>query len=420
MNIACTGFVSEQAGSVASANALLLRALLDRGHSVTFFSKPSFVDPRPAVGDRERFRFFPVVNSLQDAFRKSMERVPGIGFLAGQWDANSYNQLLVRAIRGRHRVAGFDVILWLGDFARGTVSGVPTVSFVQGAPGSDARSLIKYRDEVRALNGAIFAWRLALLARLRLSPAGLPPFRHSDGMIVGSPFSESILHTRYGIASSRTCSVPYPIDLDLFSPCKSTPHAGLRVLWLGRMVPRKRLPLFLDGIRIARQSGYDIQATVVGRSAGLGEYEKLLQDPVAESWLCAMPVVERQNVPDLMAKHDVLAQPSEEENFGSSVAEAQACGMPVIVGQSNGNAHYVCERDIVLADDRPESFARALIEMSGRKGSNTWGSPDHSRHFAVRTFGLNTVTDQLEAALQYWIKAPASAMLTTASKSRHR
>ena len=39
MKIACTGYVSEQTGSVAAANSLLLRALLDRGVEVDFFSK---------------------------------------------------------------------------------------------------------------------------------------------------------------------------------------------------------------------------------------------------------------------------------------------------------------------------------------------------------------------------------------------
>src|SRR5262249_33466371 len=59
MKIACTGFLSEQAGSIAAANALLLRTLIERGVEVDFFSKPSFVDPRPVVGGRPGLRFLP-------------------------------------------------------------------------------------------------------------------------------------------------------------------------------------------------------------------------------------------------------------------------------------------------------------------------------------------------------------------------
>ena len=92
MKLAVTGFVSEQAGSVASANALLLRELLLRGHEIHFYSKPSFVDPRPAVGERPGFRFFDVTNVGPDQFRRRVQHVPFVGFLAGRFDASTYNR----------------------------------------------------------------------------------------------------------------------------------------------------------------------------------------------------------------------------------------------------------------------------------------------------------------------------------------
>ena len=95
MKLAVTGFVSEQAGSVASANALLLRELLLRGHEVHFFSKASFVDPRSAVGERPGFRFFDVTNFGPDQFRRRVEKIPFVGFPAGLYDAWTYNRLLV-------------------------------------------------------------------------------------------------------------------------------------------------------------------------------------------------------------------------------------------------------------------------------------------------------------------------------------
>ena len=72
------------------------------------------------------------------------------------------------------------------------------------------------------------------------------------------------------------------------------------------------------------------------------------------TWKKAIP---RQEVPSLLRAHGVIVQPSNEEDFGSSVAEAQACGLPVIVGLTNGNADYLCSRDIHLKDDRPKTLA---------------------------------------------------------------
>jgi len=101
-----------------------------------------------------------------------------------------------------------------------------------------------------------------------------------------------------------------------------------------------------------------------------------------------------------MQRHDLLAQPSDEENFGSSVAEAQACGLPVIVGATNGNADYLSSRDIHLADDQVETFAKALFEMWRRKGAHELGEPGESRRVAEKYFHFESVSDRLIAVLE--------------------
>jgi hypothetical protein len=226
MKLAVTGFVSEQAGSIASANALVLRALLKAGTEIDFFSKPSFVDPRPAVGDHERFRFVPATNSVCDGLRRKVERVPVVGESAARIDAASYNRLLVRSIAKEHTRRKYDAVLWMGDYAHGGVPGVPTISSVQGPPGTDARSVLHRSDEVRRLAGEGTALKWRLLARLRLSPLGLPAFHHSDHFIVGSSVSRESLVATYGLARERVSTSPYPIDLDLFR----NPHSGLQKL----------------------------------------------------------------------------------------------------------------------------------------------------------------------------------------------
>ncbi len=103
MKLACTGFVSATAGSVAGANALLLGKLLDRGFEIDFFSKPSFADPRPIVGSTPGFRFVPVNNTILNFTRERGERGPLVSVAAGVADTFSYNQLVIRRIREENR-----------------------------------------------------------------------------------------------------------------------------------------------------------------------------------------------------------------------------------------------------------------------------------------------------------------------------
>lgn len=410
MRLAVTGFVSEQAGSVASANALLLRALLDRGCEVHFFSKASFVDPRPAVGNHPAFRFTDVDNVLADRTRARLARIPVVGLLSGVWDSTTYNRLLVRRITQEHQKKPFDLCLWLGDYARGTIPGIPTISFAQGPPGTDARSLITRFDEVARLAGRKAAWKWRLMAGFRLSQAGLPDFSQSDAVIVGSTQSRNTLRDRYDVAAEKIHILPYPIDLDLFTlPAKPPEKAtALRCLWLGRVIPRKRLDLFLAGAAEAIRRGTDLQLTLIGGVGFVPGYERMAAEfpfPERLDWQRFVP---RENIPAVLHRHDILCQPSDEENFGSSVAEAQACGLPVIVGATNGNADYLCSRDLHLPDDRPESLAEAFCKMAERKKNHRLGNPMESRQNAEGHFALDVVASGLLTILSQ-AAHPASA-----------
>ncbi len=318
------------------------------------FPSRSQADPRPVVEvtGAEGFRFVEVVNRRSDALRRSVGRAPLLRTLASRNDSACYNRLLVRSMQAEHARRRYDVMLWMGDYAHGSVPGVPTISFAQGAPGSDARSLLRRGEEVKRLAGSLQALKWQALARLRLSSLGLPRFECSDHIIVGSGQSKKLLHFHHlGIPLKKVSSMPYPIDLDLFDlPPKTISRAGQasRVLWLGRIVPRKRLDLFLEWrLRKPSGEGADVCATVVGSVGLVRGYEKLIAAIPFSERLTWIPAVTRPQVPALMAGHDVLAQPSEEEDFwflrggspsvrtaGDGRRHQRQCGLPLLAGHS--------------------------------------------------------------------------------------
>lgn len=419
LRLAVTGFVSGDSGSMASANALLIQGLLARGCEVVFFSKSSFVDPRPLFQSFKGFSFIEADNGRMDRLRAITARVPGISQLTSMWDSASYNRLLVKKITKAHQDRSFDAVIWFGDYARGRVDGVPTMSFAQGPPGTDARAILRHIASIREIAGSIAAVKWYVLARLRLSWFGLPPIHYSDKILVGSNQSRRTLITLFQVDKDRVSTLPYPIDLDLFHPQVDTsPVKSLRCLWLGRIIPRKNLPLFLGGAALAIRHGADIRVSVVGQVRMIDGYKQLLREFPFPDRLQWIEHISRENVPDLLHAHDVLVQPSEEEDFGSSVAEAQAAGLPVVVGESNGNADYLCERDIHLEDYRAESLAAALMELAAKKEEGCLGAPEVSRACAEKSFSLDRITDRLLWEIMELVKTRRAHPATVQSPAR--
>lgn len=384
---------------MAGANGLLLKALLDRGCRIDFFSKPGFVDPRPVLGDHPLWEFHGTENPLADGIRKKTERLPMIGLPARRLDSSTYHKAILREVAATHARKPFDLFLWLGDYARGRVSTLPNVAFAQGPPGTDARAVLRHFHQIKKVSGVLAAWKWWCLARLRLSPLGLPPFHFSDHVIVGSSQSKKTLVDLFGFGETRVSTLPYPVDLQTFRPGTDRKSSGpFHCLWLGRIVPRKRLDLFLNAADLAIARGTDIRLTIAGDVRMVSGYESLIKNFRCPERLVWRKHVPRQEVPDLLRQHDLLIQPSEEEDFGSSVAEAQACGIPVIVGPTNGNRDYLGPRDKVMKEYSAEVLCEAIVAISSRKEL-----PDAaavSRRTAETNFSIDRVADRMLQILE--------------------
>ncbi len=369
LRIAATGFVEAGAGSIAGAAAVLLRGLVESGAKVDFFSKSTFVDPRPAVGSKDGFRFFDIDNGWANGAGSRLPTGP-LRFLGNRADAATYNAAIVRRMREAHACQPYDLALWLGDYARGRLPGVPVVSFVQGPPGTDARSVVRHAAMIRELAGPLAAVKWTLLARLRLSRWGLPPFQCTDLFIVGSSQSRSTLSSHFGIPAASIVTMPYPVQGGAIPRRLKSPDEPWDCLWLGRIVPRKRLDLFLGAIAAAIRGGVNLRANIVGRFAMVSELDRLLSRfpyPDRLHWRESVP---HNEVGHLFETNDLLVQPSEEEDFGSSVAEAQLAGLPVIVGPTNGNRDYLRRGDLCMEDSTVEALERAIRRAA--EGLTSW------------------------------------------------
>ena len=139
----------------------------------------------------------------------------------------------------------------------------------------------------------------------------------------------------------------------------------LRVIFVGRISPVKNLDLALSILAQVRTS---VRFDVVGPEQDVDYAVRCralaatLPPHVAVHWHGA---ISAEQVPDYLARADLLFLPSKSENFGHSIFEALRCGTPVLVGQETpwrGLADDGAGFDLPL--DQPDKFADAIERVA--------------------------------------------------------
>jgi glycosyltransferase involved in cell wall biosynthesis len=360
LRIAVHGVLAEGAGSGAGTFPVLLEALLTRGHHVEVFGIRGFNEPK-SLERFERYRFVPLqlprlerlwwqAYALKSPYPLSLvSQLAQIG-----WHREA--AIHIDALRDR-----FDLILCTDAVALWPAS-LPIISWPQSPPQTEAQALRSPETRRRVIEntgalryGAVqlfYAYRWALVrASLDIS----------DAYLCGSNWARDEWE-RFGARWERLFRMAYLVDLSAFAevPVLGAIARPPTFLWLGRATPRKRLDLFLQGFRALRTRHPAARARVVGNLQNDAYAARVLESHGGDPGLSVEAALPRAEVPRLFGQIDVLVQPSENENFGFSVAEALAAGRPVVLGPTNGTADYVGGAGFTFSAYRPDAVAAAM------------------------------------------------------------
>ena len=179
--------------------------------------------------------------------------------------------------------------------------------------------------------------------------------------------------TEDGLSADRVVLRRNGIDLAEFDDLP--PRGGLRsswgiepegtvILFLGRLVPIKRLELLIEAF-----AGLRLEASrlvITGADEGDGYLERL-EEMVAQLDLhnrvvFTGPLYGRSKL-EALVDADVLVLPSHSESFGNAVAEAMACGTPVVVTEGCGIAVHVEGRAGLVVSHDANALREALRRL---------------------------------------------------------
>ncbi|MEO0140824.1 MAG: glycosyltransferase family 4 protein [candidate division WOR-3 bacterium] len=166
------------------------------------------------------------------------------------------------------------------------------------------------------------------------------------------------------------CIIPNGVDTSRFRPDvqkieKLVGIKGPKILYVGRMEPRKGFPHILEAFKVLKRELPDAVLVACGKGPNLELYRESVPSWLKDSVLFE-GFIPAELLPSYYASCDLYTSPAVGgETFGIVLVEAMACGTPVVASQIPGYAQVI-ESGIngILTDIwNPETYAKDLIRV---------------------------------------------------------
>jgi glycosyltransferase involved in cell wall biosynthesis len=222
--------------------------------------------------------------------------------------------------------------------------------------------------------------------------------RDAAAVVAVSPSERQQLRA-LGVAESRLCEVPNPVELGDFAEplVRGADTATPVVAFLGKVTPRKRLDVLVEAM--ARVSSPDARLAIAGSDmGGLAAAVQLAEARGLGPRVDRAGTLAGRTRLQWLAAADVVVYPATDEAFGLVPVEALLCGTPVIVADDSGCAEVVgglAGAQVVRAGDVP-ALASAIDRVLGQRPA--WrAAAAAGGGMARERYGADVVVRRLDA-----------------------
>ena len=279
--------------------------------------------------------------------------------------------------------------------------GIGTVWFGAAAPLALMGAAAKRAGTANVIattHGHEVGWGMLPVARQALTAIG----RSADTVTYISEYTRqrlSALGTR-----PRFVALPSGVDTEFFRPATASQRAAAReflgvgdaplVVCSSRLVARKGQDVLIRGWPEVRRQAKGARLVIVGS----GPYERKLKAMAGEG-VVFTGAVPGERLRDIVAAADVFAMPArtrlgglDVEGLGIVYLEAQACGVPVVAGDSGGAPETVTAETGVVVDGRDtdavaKAIAQLLLDDQRRTLMGRAGRAHVTEHFSWDVLG---------------------------------
>ena len=139
------------------------------------------------------------------------------------------------------------------------------------------------------------------------------------------------------------------------------------LLFVGRMMTYKGLPLILDALKLFSETGKDFRMVFVGKGPDQGLLEQKAKElGISDKCIFTGPIYERDKLRAWNTRADLFLFPSTFDTNGLVVREAAACGLASVLIRDSCAAEGITDgHNGFLIDETPEALAALLGKICG-------------------------------------------------------
>jgi glycosyltransferase involved in cell wall biosynthesis len=173
----------------------------------------------------------------------------------------------------------------------------------------------------------------------------------------------------------NVCAVPNGIDTDKFRPedkNKARNRLGLPkdkriILFVGWLVKGKGVDYLLESVKKIKVHFPDMLVVIVGGGLEFKNYKRYVSENGLERSVVFTGPKMSDEIPKFMNAADIFVLPSLSEGRPNVVAEAMACGLPVIATAVNGTPELIEDGidGILIEPESPKDIEDAVLRLFG-------------------------------------------------------
>jgi len=215
--------------------------------------------------------------------------------------------------------------------------------------------------------------------------------READAVLCANREGVGVLRAM-GYEGPAAVIPPIGVDTACFRPMPAPRGSGaFRVAYVGRFVPEKGLDTLLEAVA---GLGPGVELWLIGDGPQRAALLARARERGMEERVRWVPPVMPERMPELLAQVDVVVLPSRttpvwKEQFGRALAEAMACGVPVVGSDSGAIPEVIGDAGLIF----PEGDAQALAGHLRR----LMADPDLRRALGERGYRRATTLYSQEA-----------------------